>query len=196
MRRRYENPYQAAANSPASPCSRDSERNSAHIDDGVNSTPGSDTIAGHALWRGLSSSREWSTRMVATTIGNREVEIAPKSSAVDALQFPESETVPLDNLFFDPTFFDIDPQAYYAEGNNSCGLIANVPSVGNDGDGVDDTGAEDYSDTADLSDYDHELAHLIRLYTENISPWFDNLCLIVLRLNALTKSQDGSIRQE
>lgn len=134
--------------------------------------------------------------MVATTIGNREVEIAPKSSAVDALQFPESETVPLDNLFFDPTFFDIDPQAYYAEGNNSCGLIANVPSVGNDGDGVDDTGAEDYSDTADLSDYDHELAHLIRLYTENISPWFDNLCLIVLRLNALTKSQDGSIRQE
>lgn len=195
MRRRYEKPCEAGAESPASPRPREGERRSSHVKHGEDCRPGSHIIAEHAYRQGNSSSREWSVGTTATRNGNREMPVPPTLSVTDALQVAEANTVPLDDMIFDPTFFDIDPQAYYAEGSNSCGFIADVPLVANAAISGSNMDLRGLSDTADLSKYDHELAHLIRIYTENISPWFGSPCLIRLQWHRLTRGQDGSTRQ-
>lgn len=95
---------------------------------------------------------------------------------------------------FDSTFFDIDPLIYFAQGNNCCGFIPDVPLVDNlDGLSPFQTeflsldnhplASQAFSETFDSSlspsdndSYrDRELREddLIRHYCDTISPWLD-----------------------
>ncbi|KAH9822731.1 Fungal specific transcription factor domain [Teratosphaeria destructans] len=103
-----------------------------------------------------------------------------------------------DESTFDPAWFDLDPQAYYAQNNNSCGFIPNAHII----DEVDRAEFQKNTDpctTPDLStaltsfpesslwasesqlhtsalitdDREHEMAYLIRHFTESIGPWMD-----------------------
>ena len=94
---------------------------------------------------------------------------------------------------FNPEWFNIDPDAYYSNGLNSCGFIPNIPKIIDEvdkGDAMQSTeGAAaptpmSFSDTniyapesqlntsAIITDErEHEMAYLIRHFTEAIGPW-------------------------
>ncbi|KXL42457.1 hypothetical protein M433DRAFT_1199 [Acidomyces richmondensis BFW] len=129
----------------------------------------------------------------------------------DPILFPEAnfalqsiqEGVPMElwnESIFDPAWFDLDPIAYYAQNNNSCGFIPQAHIV-------DETDRSDLRATTELAsttpisvsggtasfpeshlwasesqlqtsaiindERDHEMAYLIRHFTEYIGPWMD-----------------------
>jgi hypothetical protein len=114
---------------------------------------------------------------------------------------PLSSRMALDNLSeleFEATFFDIDPDVYFAEGNNCCGFVPAIP-----GDGIDDglagstlswfdpitldslsqvnfnspveasEGGSTGSTTNSPDDSERETAYLVRYFVERISPCLD-----------------------
>ncbi|EME81783.1 uncharacterized protein MYCFIDRAFT_138994 [Pseudocercospora fijiensis CIRAD86] len=85
-------------------------------------------------------------------------------------QIPLADADPmLDDMWkaqtFDPEFFDLQPDAYYSAAGNTCGFLPNVPEI------VD----ESQLTTSALITHerDHEMAYLIRHFTESIGPWMD-----------------------
>ncbi|KXS94643.1 hypothetical protein AC578_2244 [Pseudocercospora eumusae] len=102
---------------------------------------------------------------------------------------------------FDPEFFDLQPDAYYSAAGNTCGFLPNVPEIVDEVDQSDillsnsvsgtplSTGiiSGSYSDSYNLwapesqlttsalitHERDHEMAYLIRHFTESIGPWMD-----------------------
>lgn len=112
-----------------------------------------------------------------------------------------------DDQSFDPAWFNIDPAEYYSNGLNSCGFIPNIPKIIDEVDRSDlvqqsTEGATvptpmSFSDTnvyapesqlntsAIITDErEHEMAYLIRHFTEAIGPWYG--ALSVLRLMTLS----------
>ncbi|KAI5365015.1 Putative zn(2)-C6 fungal-type DNA-binding domain, fungal transcription factor [Septoria linicola] len=101
---------------------------------------------------------------------------------------------------FDPEFFDLQPDAYYSAAGNTCGFLPNIPEIVDEVDQSDillsnsasgtplSTGIfsgsfsdsnlwapESQLNTSALitSERDHEMAYLIRHFTESIGPWMD-----------------------
>lgn len=99
---------------------------------------------------------------------------------------------------FDPEFFDLQPDAYYSAAGNTCGFLPNIPEIVDEVDQSDillsnsasgtplSTGIfsgsfsdsnlwapESQLNTSALitSERDHEMAYLIRHFTESIGPW-------------------------
>ncbi|CAK4033020.1 C6 finger domain [Lecanosticta acicola] len=107
------------------------------------------------------------------------------------------------NQTFDPQFFDLQPDLYYSEAGNTCGFIPNIPEIVDEVDqsdillnnsasatplstGLGSTGlfsAEDSNVWAPESqlktsaqithERDHEMAYLIRHFTDTLGPWMD-----------------------
>ncbi|PIA91851.1 hypothetical protein CB0940_09484 [Cercospora beticola] len=104
------------------------------------------------------------------------------------------------NEHFDPQFFDLQPDAYYSAAGNTCGFLPNIPEIVDEVDQSDillsnsasgtplSTGIfsgsfsdsnlwapESQLNTSALitSERDHEMAYLIRHFTEAIGPWMD-----------------------
>lgn len=102
------------------------------------------------------------------------------------------------NENFDPEYFDLQPDAYYSAAGNTCGFLPNIPEIVDEVDQSDillsnsasgtplSTGifSGSYSDsqlwapesqlnTSALitSERDHEMAYLIRHFTESLGPW-------------------------
>lgn len=102
----------------------------------------------------------------------------------------------LDTSQFDPAWFDLEPDSFYGKNNNSCGFIPNLPNI------VDEVDKNDFrpsienfgtpmsgSNTAESNlwapesqfhtsqiitdEREHEMAFLIRHFTESIGPWMD-----------------------
>lgn len=106
------------------------------------------------------------------------------------------------NENFDPLFFDLVPEAYYNEAGNTCGFLPNIPEIVDEVDqsdilvnhsasatplstGLGSTGlfsADDSNLWAPESqlktsaqithERDHEMAFLIRHFTESVGPWY------------------------
>ncbi|KAM3417488.1 hypothetical protein BST61_g5732 [Cercospora zeina] len=101
---------------------------------------------------------------------------------------------------FDPQFFDLQPDAYYSAAGNTCGFLPNIPEIVDEVDQSDFLLSNSASGTplstaifsgsfADstwwapasqlntsaliTSERDHEMAYLIRHFTEAIAPWMD-----------------------
>lgn len=99
---------------------------------------------------------------------------------------------------FDPEWFNIDPTEYYSNGLNSCGFIPNIPKI------IDEVDRSDlvqqstegaaaptpmsfsesnvYAPESQLNtsaiitdEREHEMAYLIRHFTEAIGPWYCRL---------------------
>lgn len=99
-----------------------------------------------------------------------------------------------DEQTFDPAWFNIDPTEYYSNGLNSCGFIPNIPEI------IDEVDRSDlvqpstesaaaptpmsfsdsnlYAPESQLNtsalitdEREHEMAYLIRHFTEAIGPW-------------------------
>lgn len=105
------------------------------------------------------------------------------------------------NQPFDPEFFDLEPDVYYSAAGNTCGFLPNIPEIVDEVDqsdillsmsasvtplstGLGSTGlfsAEDSNLWAPESqlktsaqithERDHEMAYLIRHFTESLGPW-------------------------
>lgn len=105
------------------------------------------------------------------------------------------------NQTFDPEFFDLQPDLYYSEAGNTCGFIPNIPEIVDEVDqsdillntsasatplstGLGSTGlfsAEESNVWAPESqlktsaqithERDHEMAYLIRHFTDTLGPW-------------------------
>lgn len=123
---------------------------------------------------------------------------------LDVLQedVPVDADAMLDDLWndqsFNPEWFNIDPTEYYSNGLNSCGFIPNIPKIIDEVDRSDlvqqstEGGAAptpmSFTDTniyapesqlntsAIITDErEHEMAYLIRHFTEAIGPWYYTL---------------------
>ncbi|KAK4539815.1 hypothetical protein LTR36_010349 [Oleoguttula mirabilis] len=103
----------------------------------------------------------------------------------------------LNDTTYDPAWFDLDPDIFYSNNNNSCGFIPNAHIVDevdrNDmrhtteasaGTPMSGIGSSAYSNiwapeiqlntSALITDErEHEMAYLIRHFTESIGPWMD-----------------------
>jgi hypothetical protein len=114
---------------------------------------------------------------------------------------PLSSRMALDDLSeleFEATFFDIDPDVYFAEGNNCCGFVPAIPGDSTDGgltgstlswfdpitlDSLSQVNSNtvvepsEYgptgSTTTSLDDSERETAYLVRYFVERISPCLD-----------------------
>ena len=109
------------------------------------------------------------------------------------LQSPESNDQ--STLDFDDAFFDIDPDVYYAQGNNCCGFIPNIPLIDDAGASgaptlawpsemhanspltsfQGDTSQAPSTVSSSSNERDREVARLIRYFATHLSPWLDNL---------------------
>lgn len=101
-----------------------------------------------------------------------------------------------DVLEYDPQWFDLEPASFYGKNNNSCGFIPNLPRIVDevdkqemrprpdllgtsvpmsDGTGGDHWAAESQFHTSQIitDEREHEMAYLIRHFTESIGPWMD-----------------------
>ncbi|EME42874.1 hypothetical protein DOTSEDRAFT_72349 [Dothistroma septosporum NZE10] len=126
------------------------------------------------------------------------------------MQIPLTDTDPtLDDLWkneaFDPQFFDLEPDVYYATAGNTCGFLPDIPEIVDEVDhseillnhsasatpgstGFGSTGL--FSGDDALSNFwapesqlntsakitherEHEMAYLIRHFTDSIGPWMD-----------------------
>ncbi|EMC97336.1 hypothetical protein BAUCODRAFT_33056 [Baudoinia panamericana UAMH 10762] len=104
---------------------------------------------------------------------------------------------PLNDTLFDPAWFNLEPDEFYGSGNNSCGFIPNAPIV----DEVDRREYQPSIETATATpmsgigmlingnmwppegqaktsaliadEREHEMAYLIRHFTEALGPWMD-----------------------
>ncbi|KAK6439722.1 hypothetical protein LTR95_004076 [Oleoguttula sp. CCFEE 5521] len=102
----------------------------------------------------------------------------------------------LDPLQFDPDWFNLEPDSFYGKNNNSCGFIPNLPEIVDEVDKFDAMTSIEKSDlrlprpgtsqslpwatdsqfhTSGLitDEREHEMAFLIRHFTESIGPWMD-----------------------
>lgn len=99
-----------------------------------------------------------------------------------------------DDQSFDPEWFNIDPTEYYSNGLNSCGFIPNIPKIIDEVDRSDliqpstegaaptpmsFSDANVYAPESQLNtsaiitdEREHEMAYLIRHFTEAIGPWY------------------------
>lgn len=102
------------------------------------------------------------------------------------------------NENFDPEYFDLQPEAYYSAAGNTCGFLPNIPEIVDEVDQSDillsnsasgtplsagifsgsfsDSqlwAPESQLSTSALitSERDHEMAYLIRHFTESLGPW-------------------------
>ena len=125
--------------------------------------------------------------------------------ALQGLQQEGAEEALWNDTTFDPAWFNIDPELYYANNNNSCGFIPNAHIVDEvdrsrtrpttDADTMSVSGLESFTvgsmpdafaggnswaresqlqTSAIITDErEHEMAYLIRHFTESIGPWMD-----------------------
>lgn len=129
-------------------------------------------------------------------------DLGPIPSGAGTQQDTLSSYMSLDTLSddeFNATFFDIDPNIYFAEGNNCCGWIPNAPLLNDLPDSQAPTiswlnqitpgnfsDASPYAETSMASiintdspalnsngDDEYETAHLIQHFSEHISPYLD-----------------------
>lgn len=128
-------------------------------------------------------------------------DLEPVPSGTGTHQDTLSSYMSLDTLSddeFNATFFDIDPNIYFAEGNNCCGWIPNAPLLNDLPDSQAPTiswlnqitpgnfsDASPYPETSMASmisdspalnssgDDEYETAHLIQHFSEHISPYLD-----------------------
>ena len=103
-----------------------------------------------------------------------------------------------DGTSFDPAWFNLQPEEFYGNNNNSCGFIPNPPDIVDEVDKENavqstepsatpmSTGIASYTDsnlcapesqlqTSQIitDEREHEMAYLIRHFTENLGPWMD-----------------------
>lgn len=141
---------------------------------------------------------------------NQDAKLPP-----DAMQQQNAAVDPdamLDDFWNDQSFdlewFNIDPTEYYSNGLNSCGFIPNIPKIIDEVDRSDlvqqsteGAAAPTPMSFSDMNVYapesqlntsaiitderEHEMAYLIRHFTEAIGPWY---CILSLFSVMLTES--------
>lgn len=107
------------------------------------------------------------------------------------------------NESYDPEWFDLEPEKYYSLAGNTCGFIPNIPNIVDEVDqsdilfnnsasatplstGLGSTGLFSDSNlwapdsqlqTSALITHerDHEIAYLVRHFTESLGPWYEHL---------------------
>lgn len=102
----------------------------------------------------------------------------------------------LDPSQYDPAWFDLEPDSFYGKNNNSCGFIPDLPNIVDEvdksaphptieafntpGSGLDMDSASMWATETQLhtsqiitDEREHEMAFLIRHFSESLGPWMD-----------------------
>jgi hypothetical protein len=103
----------------------------------------------------------------------------------------------IDTSQFDPAWFDLEPDSFYGKNNNSCGFIPDLPNIvdevdksiprptieafgtplsGLDGVDIGNLWAPEtqlHTSQIITDEREHEMAFLIRHFSESIGPWMD-----------------------
>ena len=116
-----------------------------------------------------------SQKSLQVTAGGTQWPLRGDDSPAGDGPLPTPDIFMSDSLW-DDSFFVIDPDEYYAMHYNNCGVISEVPAVTDNSDsfGTQHVAPFDLEITHSyplVQERDHEMAFLVRHFTEVIGPW-------------------------